>query len=263
MDFGIGGKVALVTAASRGLGKAVALQLAHEGAKVAICSRTKDAIEAAARDIAAQTGAEVSAYVADVTQDEHVGQLVKAVIGRFGSIGVLVTNAGGPPGGMATDFNVNDYRKAAELNLMSAISLIYAVLPQMKKNKWGRIIAITSVAARQPIETLILSNTVRAGVLGFTKTLSAQVAREGITVNSVCPGYTKTERIEELAAMFEAKGHGTRADYYSKVEVNVPMGRMGTTEEFANAVAFLASERASYITGVALPIDGGWIKGLY
>lgn len=263
MDFGIAGKVALVTAASRGLGKAVALQLAREGAKVAICSRDKEKIEAAAKNISDQTGVTVSAYVADVTQDDHVEQLVQAVAAQFGSVDILVTNAGGPPGGMAADFTVNDYRKAAELNLMSAISLTYAALPYMKKNKWGRVIAITSVAARQPIETLILSNTVRAGVLGFTKTLSAQVATEGITINAVCPGYTKTERIEELAAMFEEKGHGTREEYYRKVEVNVPMGRMGTTEEFANAVAFLASDCASYITGVALPIDGGWVKGLY
>jgi 3-oxoacyl-[acyl-carrier protein] reductase len=263
MDFGIAGKVALVTAASRGLGKAAALQLAREGAKVAICSRSKDAIEAAAKDIAAQTGVEVSAHVADVTQDKQVEALVSEVVSRFGSVDILITNAGGPPGGMAASFSVNDYRKAAELNLMSTISLIYAALPHMKKNKWGRIVAITSVAARQPIETLILSNTVRAGVLGFTKTLSAQVATEGITVNSVCPGYTKTERIEELATMFAESGQGTREDFYKKVEVNVPMGRMGTVEEFANAVAFLASEGASYITGVALPIDGGWIKGLY
>ncbi len=263
MDFGIAGKVALVTAASRGLGKAVALQLAREGAKVAICSRTKDTIEAAAKDIADQTGASVSAYTADVTQDDHVEQLVKAVAGRYGSVDILITNAGGPPGGLHTAFTVSDYRKAAELNLMSAINLIYAALPYMKKNKWGRIVAITSVAARQPIETLILSNTVRAGVLGFTKTLSAQVATEGITVNSVCPGYTKTERIEELATMFAESDQGTREDYYKKVEVNVPMGRMGTTEEFANAVAFLASQCASYITGVALPIDGGWVKSLY
>jgi 3-oxoacyl-[acyl-carrier protein] reductase len=146
---------------------------------------------------------------------------------------------------------------------MSTINLCYAALPSMKKNRWGRIVAITSVAARQPIGNLILSNTARAGVLGFTKSLSAQVAAEGITVNAVCPGYTKTERIGELASMFAASGKGTVEDFYRHIELDVPMQRMGTPEEFASVVAFLASERASYVTGVALPIDGGWIKGLY
>jgi 3-oxoacyl-[acyl-carrier protein] reductase len=263
MDLGIKGKVALVTAASRGLGKAVALQLAREGAKVAICSRTEKAINAARDDIARQTGGEVAAFRADVTDGGQVLSLVGDVVRTFGSLDILITNAGGPKAGLAADFTVDDYRAATELNLMSTISLCYAALPSMKKNRWGRIVAITSVAARQPIGNLILSNTARAGVLGFTKSLSAQVAVEGITVNAVCPGYTKTERIEEIASMFAASGRGTVEDFYRNIEVDVPMGRMGTPEEFANAVVFLASERASYVTGVALPIDGGWVKGLY
>jgi 3-oxoacyl-[acyl-carrier protein] reductase len=263
MDFGIKDKVALVAAASRGLGRAAALQLAREGCKVAVCSRSKETIMAAAKDIADETNTDVSAYVADVTNEEHVKQLAEAVIERFGSVDILVTNSGGPPGGMASDFTVADYRKAAELNLMSTISMCHAVLPTMKKNQWGRIVAVTSVAARQPIDNLILSNTVRAGVLGYCKTLSAQVATEGITVNAVCPGYTRTERVDELAMMFAESGRGTKEEFYQGVEVHVPMKRMGTPEEFGNVVAFLASERASYVTGVALPIDGGWIKGLY
>jgi len=263
MDLGIKGKIALVAAASRGLGKAVALELAREGVKVAICSRSPDAINAAAGDIARKSGGEVTAFTADVTDGVQVERLARDVTNALGGIDILITNAGGPKAGLAVDFTVEDYRAAVELNLMSTINLCYAALPSMKKNRWGRIVAITSVAARQPIGNLILSNTARAGVLGFTKSLSAQVAAEGITVNAVCPGYTRTERIEELASMFAASGKGTIGDFYRNIEVDVPMKRMGTPEEFANVVAFLVSERASYVTGVALPIDGGWVKGLY
>ena len=263
MDLGIKNKVALVTAASRGLGKAVALQLSREGAKVAICSRSEAAVQRAKDEIAQLTGGPVLALVADVTKKDHIETLVERVAAEFGSVDILITNAGGPAAGLAADFTPDDYRAAVELNLLSTITLIYAGLPLMMKKRWGRVIAITSVAARQPIAQLILSNTARAGVLGFMKTLSAQVAKDGITVNSVCPGYTKTERIEELAAMFARSGKGTAEDFYRNIEVEVPLGRMGTPEEFANAVAFLASARASYITGVALPIDGGYIKGLY
>jgi len=263
MDLGIKDKIALVAAASRGLGKAVALQLAREGARVAICSRTERSIAAACDDIRRQTGGEVLGVAADVTRSDQVRALVQDVTRAFGGVDILVTNAGGPPAGMASDFTVDDYRAAAELNLMSTIALCYEVLPQMKQQRWGRIVAITSVAARQPIDHLILSNTARAGVLGFIKTLSSQVATEGITVNAVCPGYTNTERIQELAAMYAASGKGTVEEFYRRIEVEVPMKRMGTPEEFANAVAFLVSACASYITGVALPIDGGYVKGLF
>jgi len=263
MDFGIKDKVALVTAASRGLGKAVALQLSREGAKVAICSRNETNLLRTREEIVRLTGGPVLAFPADVTKNNHVEKLIERVVAEFGSVDVLVANAGGPPAGLAADFGPDDYRAAVELNLMSTITLVYACLPPMKKNHWGRIIAITSVAARQPIGNLILSNTARSGVLGFLKTLSTQVAKDGITVNSVCPGYTKTERIEELAGTFARSGQGTVEDFYRNIEVEVPMGRMGTPEEFANAVAFLASACASYITGIALPIDGGYIKGLY
>lgn len=263
MDLGLKDKVALVAAASRGLGKAVALRLSREGAKVAICARTEAKIKAAAEEIAGQTGGAVLPLVCDVSNKSQVQALVRQVVDTFGGIDILVTNAGGPPAGVAANFTPDDYRAAVELNLMSTIELCYQALPLMKKNKWGRIIAVTSVAARQPIDHLILSNTARAGVLGFLKTLSAQVATEGITVNSVCPGYTKTERIEELAAMFAKTGQGTVEEFYRKIEADVPMKRMGTPAEFGDAVAFLASISAAYITGVALPIDGGYIKALF
>jgi 3-oxoacyl-[acyl-carrier protein] reductase len=263
MDFGIHGKVALVAAASRGLGRAAALQLSREGAKVAICSRTEMAIKEARDEIVDETGGKVLAITADVTDKEQVQDMMDEVAAEFGSVDILVTNAGGPPAGLAEEFAPADYRTAIEMNLMSTIRLCYQVLPGMKANKWGRIIAVTSVAAKQPVNTLILSNTARSGVQGFLKTLSVQVAKDGITVNAVCPGYTKTERIEELAGMYAISGKGTVADFYKNIEVEVPMGRMGSPAEFANVVAFLASKCASYVTGVALQIDGGFIKGLY
>ena len=164
---------------------------------------------------------------------------------------------------MADDFTLDDYRDALELNLLSTVNLCYEVIPFMKKQKWGRIINMVSVAAKQPIDSLILSNTARAGVLGFSKSLSNQVASYGITVNSICPGYTKTERVEELAKSFEESGKGTIKDFYRNIQKNIPTGRLGSPEEIAHAVAFLASEGAGYITGVALQVDGGYTKGLF
>lgn len=263
MDLGISGKVALVAAASRGLGKAAALRLSEEGVKVAICSRSPQAIQKACQEIIRETGGEVIGVACDVTDQRQVASLVEQVVDDFDGIDILVTNAGGPPAGRAVDFDLEDYRAAVELNLMSTIGLVYQVLPSMERGGWGRIIAVTSVAARQPIGNLILSNTARAGVLGFIKTLSGQVASKGITANSVCPGYTNTERIGELAQSFAQAGKGTVEDFYRNIEAEIPMGRTGSPQEFAQAVAFLASEGAAYITGVALPIDGGYARGLY
>ena len=189
--------------------------------------------------------------------------LVESTTADLGPIGILVCNAGGPPPGLWDDFSPDDYREAVELNLMSTISLCYEVIPAMKERQWGRIICIVSISAKQPIKNLILSNTARAGVLGFVKSFSDQIAPYGITVNSVCPGYTMTERVENLAKSFAESGKGTIEDFYRKAEAEIPMGRIGTTEEFGRTVAFLASEGAGYITGTALQIDGGYIKGLF
>ena len=263
MDLGIKNRVALVAASSRGLGKAIALQLSREGSKVIICSRGKKKLFKTRDEIASETGGEIKAFVADVTDKTQVHNMIEQVLSKLGTIEILVCNAGGPPSGMADDFSLDDYRDALELNLLSTANLCYEVIPQMKKKRWGRIINMTSVSAKQPIKTLILSNTTRAGVLGFSKSLSEQLAPYGITVNSVCPGYTKTERIEELARSFKKSGKGTAKDFYSHIEKTIPMGRMGTPAEIAQAVAFLASEQSSYITGVALQIDGGYVKGLF
>jgi 3-oxoacyl-[acyl-carrier protein] reductase len=263
MDLGIQNKVALVAASSSGLGKAVALQLSREGAKLAICARNEEKLFKAREELVAETGGVVQPYPTDVTQKDQVKQTVAAVVSSLGSIDILVCNAGGPPAGFVDDFTPDDYRNAVELNLLSTISLCYEAIPHMKKNRWGRIVCITSVSAKQPIPNLILSNTARAGVLGFAKSLSEQVAPFEITVNSVCPGYTKTERVEDLARSFADSGKGTEEDFFRTIEASIPMKRLGTTEEFAHTVAFLASEGAGYITGVALQIDGGYIKGLF
>jgi 3-oxoacyl-[acyl-carrier protein] reductase len=263
MDLGIKNKVALVAASSRGLGKAIAFKLSREAAKVVICARNRERLFKTGDEIAAETGGIVKAIVADVRDMKQVGEMVEQTVKELGTIEILVSNAGGPPSGMADDFALDDYQDALELNLLSTVNLCYEVIPFMKKQKWGRIINLTSVAAKQPIDSLILSNTARAGVLGFSKSLSNQVASYGITVNSICPGYTKTERVEELARSFEESGKGTVKDFYKNIQKNIPAGRLGTPKEIAHAVAFLASEGAGYITGVALQVDGGYIKGLF
>jgi len=263
MDLGIKNKVALVAASSKGLGKAIAFQLSREGSKVAICARGKEGLFKTRDEIASETGGQVKALMADVTDKNQVSQLVKQVVSELGTIEILVCNAGGSPSGTVDDFGLDDYREALELNLLSTVNLCYEVIPLMKKQKWGRIINMVSISAKQPIDTLILSNTARAGILGFSKSLSNQLAPYRITVNSVCPGYTKTERVENLARSFEEKGTGTVKDFYKNIENNIPLGRLGTPEEIAQAVAFLASEGAGYITGVALQVDGGYIKALF
>jgi len=263
MDLGISGKVALVTAASSGLGKAIALCLSAEGAQVMICSRNKQRILAARDDIAGTTGNPVRGFVADVTDAAHVSDMVQEIGKEFAGVDILVCNAGGPPAGMHEEFSPDDYRRALELNLLSTISLCYAVLPHMKQQKWGRIIAMTSISAKQPLDRLILSNTSRAGVLGFTKSLANQVAAAGITVNALCPGYTKTRRVENLAKAYAEAGKGTIADFYAGLEKDIPARRIGTPGECAQTAAFLASRGAGYITGVALQVDGGYVKGLF
>jgi 3-oxoacyl-[acyl-carrier protein] reductase len=263
MNLGIKDKVALVTAASQGLGKAVAWRLSLEGARVFICSRSLDNLTKAADEIVADTGGNVRTFACDVTDENQVKGMVNDIVEEFDRLDILVCNAGGPPAGTAEDFKLDDYRKALELNLLSTIHLCNLTVPHMKKHKWGRIIGMTSVSVKQPIDNLILSNTARTGVTGYLKTLSNQVAPFGITVNSVCPGYTKTQRVENLAKSFSESGKGTIEDFYKNLESDIPMKRIGTPEEFAQVVAFLTSQGAGYITGVSLQVDGGYIKGLF
>ncbi len=263
MDLGIKGKVALVTAASKGLGKAVALQLAKEEANVIICSRKEEELKAAQAEIKAETGKMITYFVCDVTREKQVQNMIEAIIQTYNALDILICNAGGPPAGTTDDFSLEDYRQALELNLLSTINLCNLAVPVMRKNRWGRIVVITSVSVKQPINTLVLSNTARAGATGFIKTLSNQVAADGITANAVCPGYTKTQRVENLAKAFAESGKGSLQDFYTKLEADIPMKRIGTPLEFGKTVAFLVSEAAGYITGVSLQVDGGYVKGLF
>ena len=262
MDLGLKGRVAIVGASSRGLGRACALELARQGATVVICARHADELEAAAREIEEATGAEVLYLEVDLTQPEQIQHLADEVLRRYGRIDVLVTNNGGPPAGYFGDFDDEDFAAAHELTLMSAVRLIRAVLPAMRVQQWGRIVNITSVSVKQPIDNLLLSNIYRAGVVALAKTLSQQVAAEGITINNVAPGYTRTDRVLELAAS-RAADEGTSAEeVLRKQAAAYPMKRMGEPEELAALVAFLASGRASYITGTTVQVDGGYVEGL-
>jgi 3-oxoacyl-[acyl-carrier protein] reductase len=262
MNLGLKGKVALVAAASRGLGRAVAEELAAEGASLVVCSRQAEAINQTAREIAEATGAEVLAVQADVSRAEDVARLVQAGLERFGRIDILVTNAGGPPAGPFESFGPAAWEAAARQTLYSVVELTRHVLPGMKERGWGRILNITSIAVKQPVDNLVLSNSVRAAVTGLARTLANEVAPYGITVNNILPGYTRTERIEELAQMMAAKQGITPADFVARWEQEIPLRRLGEPKEFAALAAFLVSERAGYMTGTSIPVDGGWIRGL-
>ena len=261
MDLGLGGKVALVAASSRGLGRAVAEEFAREGARVVVCARGDAALHETAAAIRA-LGAEVEAIVGDVSNPADVVRIVESATRAFGRIDVLVTNGGGPPAGPFESHSADAWREAVRQNLDSVVELTRAVLPGMKERRWGRIINVTSIAVKQPVDNLILSNSVRAAVTGFARTLANEVAPFGITVNCVMPGYTRTQRVDELAAR-NATLRGTSAEAQVAVwEGQIPMGRLGRPDEFAAMVAFLASERASYTTGASIPVDGGWIRSL-
>ena len=262
MDLGLKGRVALVAAASRGLGRAVAEELAAEGAALVLCSRNAATISQAAREIAEATGAGILALPCDVSQTDNIARLVQSGLERFGRIDILVTNAGGPPAGKFESFDQNQWEAATRLTLFSAIELARQVLPGMKERRWGRILNITSIAAKQPVDNLILSNSLRAAVTGFARTLANEVATFGITVNNIMPGYTRTERVEELAGMMAEKEKITPAEFIARWEKEIPMRRLGDPREFAALAAFLVSERAGYITGTSIPVDGGWIRGL-
>ena len=237
MDLGLKGRVALVCGGTRGIGHAVATALANEGAKVAINGRSN------------------APFPADVAVPEQAVGLVQRVAKEFGRLDVLFCNAGGPPAAAFKDQPADAWLRAIELNLLSTINLARTAVPIMQKAGWGRIICLTSLVAKQPLPGLILSTTARAGVLGFSKALSDEVAKDGITVNSLCPGFIATERVAELQR--------AKPEMMKHTIAQIPMGRIGTPEELAAAVAFLASEPASYITGAVLQVDGGFIRSIF
>ncbi|MCK5147377.1 SDR family oxidoreductase [bacterium] len=262
MDLGLKDRVALVTASSKGLGRAVAWSLAREGTKLVICSRNKDILEKTADDIFLGTGVSVFPLAVDLSEADQVEWLMDETLDLFGRVDILVTNAGGPKPGNFTDLEEADWMHAIQLNLMSVVRLCRAVIPSMKKNNWGRIINLASVSVKQPIDNLFLSNTIRPGVIGLTKSLSQELARYNILVNAVCPGYILTDRVEQLLeAKSKQTGQSTEELKTARI-ADIPLGRIGDPGELANMVAFLASDRASYITGTTIPVDGGMIKGL-
>lgn len=263
MDLGLREKVALVAAASRGLGRAIAFELANEGAKLVVCARGEETLRAACDDIAASTNADVHAVVADLSKREDIERVASEAMATFGQVDVLVTNAGGPPAGVFEAHAWDAWERAVNLTLRSSVELTRAVLPGMRARKWGRIINVTSIAVKQPVDNLILSNSIRSAVTGFARTLANEVATDGITVNNILPGYTRTERVEELADANAAKQGLTRRDIIQRFESEIPMRRLGEPPEFAALAAFLASERASYITGQSIAVDGGWIRALH
>ncbi len=260
MDLGLRGKVALVAAASKGLGYAVAHGFAREGAHVSIFSRDAGRIGEAAARLRHQTGAEVLAQVADARDTAQVQRVVDETVRHFGRLDILVTNAGGPPGGGFEDFDEQAYLDAIQLNLMSTIRLCRAAVPYLKR-QGGAIVTITSISVKQPIRGLILSNTARLGVVGFAKTLAEELAPYNIRVNNVGPGSTRTDRIIELARQ-RAEREGISLDEALKDSADgIPLGRLGEPEEFANVVVFLASPAASYVTGQTVLVDGGAYRG--
>jgi 3-oxoacyl-[acyl-carrier protein] reductase len=263
MDLGIKDRVALVAAASRGIGYAAALELAREGARVFLCSRDEGRASDAAEKIHKETGANVAGIAADVNRGPDVERFVRLALERAGRVDICVTNAGGPP---ATTFDTTDiemFRDAFELNALSAIRLAKLVLPGMRERKWGRIVNVTSISVKQPVDGLLLSNTVRAGLTSWAKTVSNEVAADNVTINNVGPGYTLTERQDELAiARGKALGK-SKEEMIAMWASQIPAHRIAAPEEIAAAIAFLASERASYITGVTLQVDGGWTRGLF
>jgi 3-oxoacyl-[acyl-carrier protein] reductase len=263
VNLGLENRVALVCGASRGLGRAVADELAAEGASVAICARDAERLAAAAAEIEAATGAAVVAVPADLAVAGEPARVVEACLERFGRLDILVANTGGPPAGTHDTLGPQDWEQATALLLVSTVELARSALPAMKAQGWGRILAVTSVAAKQPVANLMLSNSLRAAVTGFASTLAREVAKDGVTVNTILPGYTSTERVTELNRANAAREGVEPEEIQARLEADIPMGRLAEPEEFAALAAFLVSERAGYITGSAFAVDGGWLRGLF
>lgn len=262
MELGLKGKVALVAASSKGLGRAVAEELAAEGASLVLCARGADALRVTADAIAAQHGVPVLALLADVGQPGEAERVAREGIAKFGQIDILLTNSGGPPAGPFESLTRAAWESATALVLSSVVAFCQAVLPGMKQRRWGRILNVASIAAKQPVDNLMLSNSIRAAVLGFARTLANEVAPFGVTVNNLLPGFTRTERMVELAEVTAQKDGITPEQALARYAAQVPLGRMAEPREFAALAGFLASERASYITGQSIAVDGGWIRSL-
>jgi len=262
MQTGLTGKVALVCAASRGLGKAAARGLAAEGARVAMCARHMPTLQAAAAEIQAETGAEVLAIAADLSRRSDIARLVDQTVQYFGGLDILVTNSGGPKAGLFSATTESDWRDAIDLVLLSTVLLCMEAVPHMRRAGGGRIVNITSVSAKQPIAGLMVSNTLRPAVTGFAKTLADELAPDHILVNCLAPGYTRTERVIEVTEATAAREGTTAEAVEQRLIQGIPLRRMAEPSEVADMVVFLASDRGRYITGTTIPVDGGYLRGL-
>jgi 3-oxoacyl-[acyl-carrier protein] reductase len=262
MEYGLKNKVALVAASSRGLGKAVAWALAREGTKLVICARNKKTLEETADEILMETGVTVFPLAMDLSDPERIDWLVTETMDLFGKVDILVTNAGGPPSGSLDELDDNQWKKSIDLTLMSVVRLTKAVIPAMKEQNWGRIIHMASVTVKQPVPGMLLSNTIRPAVIGFSKSIAEEVAGYQITVNAVCPGHFSTNRLRELMENKAQQSNISVKQIENELIDQVPLRRIGDPEEFGNLVAFLASEKAGYLTGATIQIDGGYVKGI-
>jgi 3-oxoacyl-[acyl-carrier protein] reductase len=262
VDLGLRGRSVIVAASSDGIARAAAERFAAEGASVAMCSRDAAKLNPAASNIRDRYQARVIAEALDVTDPKAVDSFVQQVAKEFGGVDVCVTNAGGPPAKMFLSTTTEEWHRALDMNFMSVIHMARAVLPWMQKKRWGRIVTITSMTVRQPVADLIYSNGARAGVLGLVKSLSNEFGKDGITVNNVGPGYTATERLQQLIAKRSKDLGISAADFEARLGAEAPLQRIAKPEEVADAIVWLASERASFITGQTLLVDGGWFKGL-
>ncbi len=262
MDLGLRNRSVIVTASSEGIARAATEKFAAEGARLAMCSRDRKKLNAAADEIRAHHAVEVIAEPVDVTDAAAVQKFVDHVAEHFGTVDVCVTNAGGPPPKMFLETTSEEWQRAVDLNFMSIIHFARAVLPYMQRNKWGRIVTITSITVRQPVPDLIYSNAVRAGVLGLIKSLSNEFGKDGITVNNVGPGYTATARLNDIVSKRALELGISEEDYFGRLGAEAALKRVGEPDEVADAIVWLASDRASYITGQTLLVDGGLYKGL-
>ena len=262
MDLGIKGRVALIAASSQGIGLATAEAFAAERCRVAMCARNQQTLQAAAERIRKKHLAEVFADALDVTDAGAVGQFVAAVASKFGGVDICVTNAGGPPAKGFLAASLDDWKKAVDANFLSTVYFAREVIPHMQKKKWGRMITITSITTKQPVADLVLSNAVRAAVVGLVKSLANEFGKDGILVNNVGPGFTATDRLRELAKARSATSGKSEQEFLDAWAGDAPLKRLGEPRELAETIVWLASERASYITGQTVLVDGGMYKGL-
>ena len=262
METGLRGRVAIVAASSQGIGRTTAAAFAVEGCRVAMCARSREKLEAAAQEIRGKTSAEVFTQAFDVTEAAAVHSFVEAVADRFGAVDVCVTNAGGPPAKGFLAASIEDWRKAIDANFMSTVYFAREVIPHMQRRLWVRIITLTSISTKQPVPDLVLSNAVRAGVVGLVKSLANEFGKDGILVNNVGPGYTATDRLKELARTRSAASNKSEEEIFAAWASDSALKRIADPKEVAETIVWLASERASYITGQTILVDGGAYKGL-